>query len=219
MENTNTNQDPDPKTPPPGRTDGDGKGKGADNEQVPFNEFKAVKDDMHRFKEESRKNAEALKALQEKDMRDKEQWKEYGQTKEKESAEWKSKYDTLSDSIREQAKIAKVKEAAIKLGLVDSAIEDLEMLDLKDVVVETTSTGRVNVIGAKSAAERIKSIRPHWFDDKRVPNVNGMTPEVRTSGAGSVTYADLQKLEADAKKTGDYKAYHAKLMEYKKLKK
>ncbi len=214
MENTNT----DPNAPNEVITTvvpKDDKGGGEGDESVPYREFKLVKDDMHRFKEEARKNAELLKSAAEKDMRDKEQWKEYGAAKEKEATEYKTKYETLSKSIQERAKISNVREACLKLGLVDSAIDDLEMMDLKDVVVETTSTGRINVIGAKSAAERIKSIRPHWFSESRVPNVNGRAPEVQAGGGGSVSYEDLQKLEVEAKKTGDFTMYKKKMMEFK----
>ncbi len=103
----------------------------------------------------------------------------------------------------------------MKLGLVETAVDDLELMELKDVIVETTSTGRVNVIGAKSAAERIKSIRPHWFSEGRVPNINGRQPEVRTSGSGATSYEELQKLEKEAVKTGDYTEYKKKVMEFK----
>ncbi len=214
MENTQT----DPKDPnakpaaavPPKEEHTDPK-----EELIPYSQFKSVKDDMHKYKEEARKNADALKATQEKEMRDKEQWKEFGQAKEKEATDWKTKYEALNSSNFERAKISAVREAALKLGLVDSAIDDLEMLDLKDVVVETTSTGRTQVIGAKSAAERIKSIRPHWFDNKRVPSVNGRMPEVESGKDGQVSYADVVKLEAEAKKTGDYTKYKEAVMKLK----
>lgn len=184
-------------------------------QSVSYSQFKSVKDDMHRFKEELKKRDDQLKALQEKDLKDKEQWKEYGSAKEKEATEWKTKYETLSDSIRDRAKVSAVREAALKLGLVESAVEDLELMDLKDVVVETTSTGRVNVIGAKSAAERIKSVRPHWFSDARPPLVNGRQPEVKTGSGGATSYDDIKKLEEIARKTGDFTEYKKKLMEFK----
>ena len=224
MENPNTdpNAQKPPQTPPAGRTDGDGKGGdtgGDQDESIPFREFKAVKDDMHRYKEEARKNADELQKLRDKDMRDKDQWKEYASAKEKEANDYKTKYETVTKSITERAKISQVREAALKLGLVETAIDDLELMDLKDVVVETTSTGRINVIGAKAAAERIKSIRPHWFSENRTPNVNGNTPTVmKPGGAGSVSYDDLKKLEEDARKTGDYTEYKRKLMEFKQKK-
>jgi hypothetical protein len=215
--NTDPNAQKPPQNPPPGRTEGDDKGgEGEDKGTVSFSEFKSVKDDMHRFKDEARKNAEELQKLKDKDMRDKDQWKEYASAKEKEANEYKTKYETVTKSITERAKISQVREAALKLGLVDTAIDDLEMMDLKDVVVETTSTGRINVIGAKAAAERIKSIRPHWFSENRTPNVNGNTPTVmKPGGTGSVSYDELSKLEEAAKKTGDYTEYKKKLMEFK----
>lgn len=218
MENTNTdpNAQTPPATPPPSRTAGENDGGDGGGEHVPYSEFKHVKDDLHRYKEEARKNADALKALQEKELRDKEQWKDYAAAKEKEANEYKTKYETVTKSITERAKISAVREAALKLGLVETAIDDLELMDLKDVAVETTSTGRINVMGAKSAAERIKSIRPHWFSESRTPNVNGNTPTVtKPGGAGSVSYEELKKLEEEARKTGDYTEYKRKLMEFK----
>ncbi len=184
---------------------------------VPFAEFKHVKDDLHRYKEEARKSAEALKAEQERKLRENEQWKELAAAREKEANEYKTKYETVTKSITERAKLSKVREEALKLGLVDTAIDDLELMDLKDVVVETTSTGRVNVHGAKSAAERIKSIRPHWFSGQ-APIVNGGSPQVVKDGGGEVTWEELNKLEAAAQKSGDYKEYQKALMSFKQKK-
>ncbi len=208
MEQTNT------ETPPPkdGRTDD---GNGETGEQVSVTAYNAVKGDMHKYKEEARKNAEALKAFQDKEMQQKEQWKEFGKAKEGEAVEYKNKYDTLVSSINDRSKIAAVKSECIKLGLIDAAADDLEILEMKDVVVETTSTGRVNVIGAKSAAERIKSLKPHWFNDQRAPNVNGRPPGVNNGTGNTVTYADLTKLEAEAKKSGDQTEYAKALRLFK----
>ncbi len=190
-------------------------GSGNENEQVSFSEFKAVKDDMHRFKEDARKNKEELDRLKTKEMSDKEQWKELAATRETEAKDWRTKYEAVTGSIQERAKISAVKESAIKLGLVESAYEDLELIELKDVIVETTSTGRVNVIGAKSAAERIKSLKPHWFANGKGPNLNPNVPSTVNGVHTSTSYDDLVKLEADAKKTGDYTEYKKKLMELK----
>jgi len=207
-----TSQEPVKDQNPASRTEQSGDEA---SESVSYAQFKSVKDDMHRFKEELKKRDDMLKSLQEKELKDKEQWKEYGSAKEKEATEWKTKYETLSDSIRDRAKVSAVREAALKLGLVESAVEDLELMDLKDVVVETTSTGRVNVIGAKSAAERIKSVRPHWFAENRVPSVNGRQPEVKVGGSPASSYDELKKLEEMARKSGDYTEYRKKLMEFK----
>lgn len=210
MESTNTESQN--QNPPSSRADAADNGSGDDGEKVSYSQFKSVKDDMHRFKEEARKKDEELKSLRDKDLKDKEQWKEYGAAKEKEATDWKSKFETLSESIRDRHKLSAVREACLKLGLVETAMDDLELIELKDVVVETTSTGRVNVIGAKAAAERIKSIRPHWFSDKRVPNVNPNAPGVQSAQSGKVSYSDLSKLEEEARKSGDYTEYKKAVM-------
>jgi flagellar biosynthesis GTPase FlhF len=184
-------------------------------DMIPVSEFKHVKDDLHRWKEEARKAAEKLKEIEEKEMREKQQWKEYAAMKEKEAEEHRSKYEGLQQNLQERAKISKVREEALKLGLRDEAIDDLEMFEFSDVIVETTSTGRVNVIGAKSAAERVKLQKPHWFNSSKVPNVNSSVPTVQQSKGGKVTMEDLTKLEAEARKSGDYTEYKKKLMELK----
>lgn len=189
-----------------------------DGEKVSYKEFKSLKDEMHKRKDEARKYADELKALKEKDMRDKEQWKEFGSTKEKEANEWKTKYEVLNSTLLNRAKLTAVQQEALKLGMVETALEDLELMDLKGVIVETTSTGKVNVIGARSEAERIKGIRPHWFSSKNTPNVNTNLPGVKNSPAGLTSYEDLMKLEKEAQKSGDYTEYKKRVMEFKQKK-
>ncbi len=193
--------------------------KGEDGESVSMDAYTSVKNDMHKYKEAAQKSADALKKLEDEKLQKNEQWKEYAAAKEKEANDYKQKYELVNSSILERSKLSKVKEECAKLGLIDAAYEDLEALDFKDVIVETTSTGRVNVMGAKSAAERLKSLKPHWFSDTRVPNVNGKVPDVRNTPPGSVTAAEIVKLEAEAKKTGDFTEYRKKLVEYKMQKK
>lgn len=207
-ETPNPNPNPNPN---PGRAAG---AEGGD-EMVSKAEFTSVKDDMHRFKEEARIAKEKLAKLGDDDMKAKEQWKDFAAAKEKEANESKQKYDALVNSIQDRAKISAVKEQAIKLGLVENAYDDLELMELKDVIVETTSTGRVNVMGAKAAAERIKTLKPHWFAKPGGPNLNPNTPNTVTTTPSGSSYDDLLKLEAEAKKTGDYTEYKKALMALK----
>lgn len=210
MENAQQAQDQNPPSSRAAETEADD----VADETVSYNQFKSVKDDMHRYKEEARKAAELLKQQQEKEMRAQQQWKELAEAKEREASEWKMKYEARDNAMVQRAKISAVREAALKLGLVESAIDDLELMDLKDVVVETTSTGRVNVMGARSAAERIKSIRPHWFS-AQLPNVNGRAPEVKPGQSQNMSYNDLFKLEEQAKKSGDYSEYNKAIRAFK----
>ena len=213
MENTQT---PNDQTPPNSRAAEVPNGQPGDNEEhVSLAQFKQVKDDMHRYKDDLRKKDSELQAVREKEMREKEQWKELAQLKEKEANEYKLKLDTRDKATMERAKISSVREAAIKLGLVETAFDDLEYQEFKGVIVETTSTGRVNVIGAKAAAEQLKASKPHWFSENRVPNVNSNAPGVKPTNPGRISYEEISKLEEQAKKTGDQTEYLKAVKAYK----
>lgn len=195
----------------PGRTEPAG-----DEDKVDLNAYNAVKADMHKYKEEVRKRDDELKAIKDQELKQKEQWKEYAQTKEKEAKDWETKYSTLSGTVQSRSKINAVRSECVKLGLVDAAVDDIESMEFKDVVVETTSTGRAMIHGAKAAAERLKAQKPHWFSDNRPPNVNPGSPEVKPDLTGKVTYEQIMALEAEGRKSGDMSAYRAALMKYKK---
>jgi len=217
MENSNATENDTNDTKPPGNTGGAGAdgGNGNESDAPDLATFNRFKNDMNRWKDEARKNADELKKLKDQDLKEKENWKEFAQAKEKEADDWKTKYNTQNNAILERAKVSKVREEALKLGLVETAVDDLETLELKDVIVEFTSTGRTSVIGAKAAAERIKSIRPHWFSENKVPNVNGSMPQVKPGQVGKVTFEELDRLQKAAKESGDYKEYQKKMMEFK----
>lgn len=213
------NQNPPANNPPPANQPPANEPPKGEKEVVPVTEFTAVKNDMHRFKDENATLKKQLQDIKDAEMKNNNQWKEYAQTKEKDAEDWKKKYDVLSSSVVNGNKISAVRQECLKLGLLDSAVDDLELMELKDVVVETTSTGRINVIGAKAAAERIKSLKPHWFGNGQAPNVNGKPPEVVHGKDGAITYADVVKAEEQAKKTGDYKEYQQVLLKFKQQQK
>lgn len=176
--------------------------------------FQRLQNDLFKEREEKRKANEELKKIKDEDLKKNNDYKAFAESKEKEATEYKDKYERLNSSIDDQAKMNAVKTAAIKLGLVDGALDDLDTIDFKDVIVERTSTGKLNVIGANSAADRLKVQKPHWFGNKP-PNINPNAPTVINAG-GKVTEKELQELEKEAVKTGDYKAYQAKILEFKK---
>lgn len=81
--------------------------------------------------------------------------------KKREFAEVESK--KIKDSYVNGLKMSAVKEHAIKMGIQDPALNDLDLLDKSMVQAEFTSTGRVNVLGAQEFVENLKNERPYWF--------------------------------------------------------
>lgn len=147
-------------------------------------------------------------------LRESENWQTLAseETKRADTAEAKNK--ALSDSIQYDKKYSAVKTLAIQAGLRKEAINDLELIDLPEVQLETTSTGRINVLGAEKALERIKMSKPHWFNKRGTVNINPGEPGV-VSG-GEIKYNELLKAEETARKTGDYAPYeslHKKYLE------
>ena len=169
--------------------------------------------DLHKEKAARKALEEKLNAKESDDLKKSQQWQQLAELKEKENTELKEQISSNTKALIHDRKHSAIKDAAIKAGIRKEALTDLELVDLDGIQIETTSTGRINVIGAEVAVDRLKTLRPHWFGAS-APNVNLNSPEV--VAGGKVTYADLQKLEKEAKQSNDYTKYHAAVMQFKK---
>ena len=174
-------------------------------------ESKALRD-LQKYKGRVKELEDAQEQSRISKMREKEQWQDLSSEWQQKAEKHEAENKTLKDSMVYDKKYSAVREFALKAGLRNEALRDLELIDFDDVEVEYTSTGRVNVLNAERAVERIKSSRPHWFGNRRT-NVNSNEPEV-VSG-GQVSYNDVYKAEEQARKTGDYAPYKALLNKYK----
>jgi hypothetical protein len=109
---------------------------------------------------------------------------------------------SIVESVMVDKKLSAVREFAAKNGITDEGMEDLEMLNMDDVVVETTSEGRINVHGADSWVENLKSRRPNWFGGKNPPNINNGTGNPALEDR---TYSPRELLELQAKNPAMYR--------------
>lgn len=174
-------------------------------------ETKALRD-LQKYKGRVKELEDAQEQSRISKMRDKEQWQDLSNDWQQKAETAEKENKTLKDGMVYDKKYSAVREFALKAGIRQEALKDLELVDFDDVDIEYTSTGRVNVLNAERAVERIKSTRPHWFGNRRT-NVNSSDPEV-VSG-GNVSYADIVKAENKAKESGDYAPYKALQMRYK----
>ena len=117
--------------------------------------------DVHRFKDEARSLKEKLKTVEETQLKEKQQWKELYEQRDKEYKDLLGKEEQLRGSIVNEKKFFALKDEAQRLGLLPEAVADLEYWDLSDVLIEATSSGKVNIVNAKQVAEKIKTMRPH----------------------------------------------------------
>lgn len=180
---------------------------------VPRDEYERIKADYERINSEHSKLAEKIKAKELEEAKKRNDWKLIAEQKEREAQEAIAKATNIEQSYLNERKFSALKDEVTRLGLRQEAIEDLSLISLDDVVIEHTSTGKINVLGAKTAAEKIKMMRPHWFSSVQTPNVNSSLPGV-ISGQ-KVTYEQLKEAELNAKKTGDYEEYKKLIMKYK----
>lgn len=175
---------------------------------VPYEEMQRALSDLHKFKSETKKLQQELKQRQENELKSQQQWQTLAEQREKEVTDWRSKYEgAVSASVNEK-KFNAVKDECAKLGLRAEAFSDLEMLDLNDLPVETTNTGKINVLHAKTFAERVKAMKPHWFGQPQV-NLNTKSPGVGPE-SGPITVKDVYEAEKAYRKSGkdeDLKKY------------
>lgn len=180
---------------------------------VPKAELKKVLDEMMSYKKQVKEFESKFKAKEVQEMKDREEWQKIAELKEQEAMSARQEADSLKQSFVSAKKYDALKAAALSHGIKQEALEDLELVDFSDqVAVETTSTGRVNVLGAEDAIKTLKARKPYWFG-KSMGNVNHQSPE-NVSGE-AMTMDKIMQLQAEARKTSNWSAYESALKQYR----
>lgn len=176
-------------------------------ETVSLADHKRAIDDLHKFKKEAEKYKQTLEADKVARMKEQNQWKELAEQRELQAKEATEKAERLQSSYLGEKKFGALSAAASKLGLRQEAMSDLEMLDLSEIQIETTSTGKINVLGAEKYAERLKTLKPHWFQEKVAPSVNATGQRIQEQ-PGTVTPAMVLAAQKEGQKSGDMSKYN-----------
>jgi len=140
------------------------------------------------------------------------EWQKIADMNDQKAKEYEERYNTLKSALINDKRLSAIKEAALQSGILKEALDDLKTIDLPEVQIQTGESG-ISVTGTDRAIQRLKALKPHWFT-KSVPNVNTTTPTVN-SGSSAISWDDLKKAEADAKKTGKYDNYKELVLKYK----
>lgn len=175
-----------------------------------------IKKDMHKYKDEAAKLRAELEEIKMSSHKAKEDWKTVAEIHESKAKEFEQKFTGLQSALVNEKKIAALTIEAQKHGLNPASLPDLELLDFEEVNVETTSTGKIMVSGQDRAIARLKTLRPHWFN-QGVPSVNPSTPNVGQP-SGQVTLNDVQTAldkYNKSKSESDKKAYSDLILKYK----
>jgi hypothetical protein len=184
---------------------------------VPKKAYEEVTSDLMKFKSKSKDLEEKLKAYEKereeskfKSLKDKEEWQKLAEVREQEANNLRQELESNKRATTNYFKMAEVKAQAMKHGIRDNALDDLDLLSMDDVQVETTSTGKVNILGADKFVDRLKAVKPHWFHDKTAPRVDGSDPHV-SKDSGPISAQALLKLQKEGKQAD----YEAALLKFK----
>lgn len=176
-----------------------------------------IKKDMLKYKDEASSLKKQIEDMKMKGHKEKEDWKAVSEHHEQKAKEYEQKYSGLKEGLIREKKISALMIEAQKQGMMAASLPDLELLDFDDVIVETTSTGKILVTGQDRSIAKLKTLRPHWFTTS-VPSVNITTPKVGPANSDIVTMADLNTAESQYKKTrseSDKKNYYEIIQKYK----
>lgn len=170
-------------------------------------DFDRAMKDMHKFKAQAKTLEEKLKTRETEELKKREEYKTLYEQADKRAKEAEERDVKREEAFIGDKKFSALKIEAMKLGLRAEAMPDLELVGLDEIVAESTSTGKTNILYADKAAQRLKQLRPHWFDSNRPPKINTNSPGV-VSGA-SITIKDVMAAENKAKSGDpeDQKAY------------
>lgn len=171
--------------------------------------YEQTKNDMHKFKrmasDAETKQLEAevkLKAIETSNQESQGKYKELWESTTEELNSVRDKHSKVLNSVIDDKKLTAVREFALKHNIRQEALDDLDMVDMSGVVVETTDQGRYSVHGADHFVEKLKTLKPHWFVDGKAPIINNGTG---TFDGEEKTYSPTEMLDLQKKDPALYR--------------
>lgn len=182
-----------------GASGDEGGDDGDDDEEISPEAFRRMKADLKKTKSKLREVSQKEKDRESASLKEKGQWKEAAERAERERDEEKSAREESESRFRNSLRSSRVVELALKAGLRPEARDDLDLLDLDEVEVESTDSGRYIVRGADRFVENLKKRKPYLFktgDGKGAPTFNGGGGKGGSSGGGAGTGGEGDSGEA-----------------------
>jgi len=162
---------------------------------VKWEDHKRAIDDMLDKKARLKEAEEKIAELERGKLQEKEEYKTlYEQTKA-DVDKWKTEAENGKKLFKHTQKYNAVKKAALESGMLPEALDDLDLLDLDSIVVETTDAGRYAVHGVKEFVEKLKTNKAHWFKKADGPTVDSGGGGAPPKEPGPVTAQDVIKAE------------------------
>lgn len=205
-----------------GDAGGDGNGQERKPKAISWDDHQRAIRDLHKFKDKSRtleNEVQTLKSsfesLRAKALKDQEDYKTLYESEAEKAKLKDQEINKLKTSViyneRYRAAMPALKEA----GLLDSALNLLDHLDLSEIEVEGTSNGRFLTNGVDSFVKQVRERYPYAFQQKKVLGVNsGGGGHARPTDQVQWTAEKLVALERECRKKGDMQPYKAAHQEY-----
>lgn len=179
-----------------GAPNGDGD-QNQSQKTVSIEDHQRALQDLHKFKEDSRKSKDALAALQNevatlrtKGAEEKGDFKSLYEQKNQELIAERQKAQEFKTSVLATQKIQTLEGTLKKLGLKPGSESVMDFADLEKMPHELTSKGRILVHGADELAADLKKNYPFAFSAPPPPDFNG-------GGGGDNTLAGDSELTAE----------------------
>lgn len=167
---------------------------------VAWEDHKRALDDLHKFKKQVSELETKFSQIEDQRLRDQNDWKQLAEKEKKRADDADAKVKTITGSLVLTQKHQAVQKAALDAGIRQEALADLDLLDLNEVQVEATSTGRYIVSGANEYIDELKAKKPHWFKTAKAPNLNtGGGGAPRDTKSGEITAEKIVQLERGVK--------------------
>lgn len=181
-DNKNQNVDPKPNDEPK-------------DKMVSKTAYDQVSNDMHKYKNRVRELEAAQNQLETDRLKEKEEYKTLYEKSQEELNKWKKEAETGKVLFSDTQKYEAVKRHAVQAGILDEAVDDLELIDLDGVEIETTDKGRYVVRGAKEFVDSLKTKKPYWFKSTKAPKINSGGGSAKPVKEGDLTAQDVYEAE------------------------
>lgn len=162
---------------------------------VPLDVHKKTLDELHTGRAKLQDLEAKMNATEEERLKEKDNFKQLWERDKAELDKERGLRKKQEETIVRAQKFSALERDARAMGLRDEASEDLELLDLSSIQLETTDRGRYVVHGTKEYLEELKTKRPHWFKNTKPPTVNSGGGSSKPDGNGAVNASDVNAAE------------------------
>ena len=166
--------------------------------------------DLHKFKRQASDSAKQLEDMQSRlkqieteDLVNQQKYKElYEATAKERDGAMESKKE-FANLVLKDKKLSAIREHALKLGISEKVLPLLDSFDTSSVVVETTSEGRFNVLGADIFVQGLREqYGETFFPPKAAPIVNN---SLGTFDGKAKVYTALEMLKLQTSDPAEYR--------------